>query len=577
MRLAAPPAVPRTALLALLLAALTACGSDDAADPDADAGPIDAGVDAPDPTLALFAPDHLLEIAIEMPEAAWDDLRQQNRPADVLMGEDCQAQPFGSPFTAQLATVTIDGTRYQEVAVRKKGFLGSLDDDKPSLKIKLDEVIEQDIAGLHGLTLNNNKQDPSAVRQCLAFRRFAAAGVPAPRCNFAHVTINGRDLGIYTHVEAVGKPFLRRHFGDDSGRLYEGTLADFRTGWLATFEPKTDETNPDRSDLEALATALTAPDGQLLAALEPVVDVEKFLTFWAMETLIEHGDGYANNTNNFFVYREPASGRFHFIPWGVDGVAATTRVDPDARYVMADGLLARRLYLLPATRARYLAKLQSLLDTTWDAVAINADVDRMETLILPRLATDPFAIGRDVRIAIDDVQAFVATRRAQMAPTISTPPAWTRALRVSYCFVELGPVAATFATTFKNADPPDVFAAGTGTLTGTISGAPIVSMRVGTNAQPSDDGRVSILVFNQESGTDVLVGVVNVPPAAVRPGVTIPIDIFAGYLVRFHITTGTAEVVGVLLGGTIRFTQGGVTEGAPVAGSWDATLFRSPF
>jgi hypothetical protein len=37
------------------------------------------------------------------------------------------------------------------------------------------------------MTLNNNKQDPSAIHQCLGYAVFADAGVPAPRCNFAHV------------------------------------------------------------------------------------------------------------------------------------------------------------------------------------------------------------------------------------------------------------------------------------------------------------------------------------------------------------------------------------------------------
>ena len=80
-----------------------------------------------------------------------------------------------------------------------------------------------EIAQIHGtrrFTLNNAKQDPSLIRQCLGFALFAQAGVPAPRCNFAHVTVNGHDLGIYANVEEVRKPMLARHFADDDGNLY---------------------------------------------------------------------------------------------------------------------------------------------------------------------------------------------------------------------------------------------------------------------------------------------------------------------------------------------------------------------
>jgi hypothetical protein len=135
------------AVLATLLV-MTACADDPgAAEPDG--GLVDASPDAPDLSAALFARDHVVEVAIELPAADWDAIRTQTRPGDTLVGADCQDAPFGSPFTARMATVTVDGQRLEQVAVRKKGFLGSLDDDKPSLKLKFDEVIaDQEVAGV---------------------------------------------------------------------------------------------------------------------------------------------------------------------------------------------------------------------------------------------------------------------------------------------------------------------------------------------------------------------------------------------------------------------------------------------
>jgi hypothetical protein len=564
------------AVLATLLV-MTACADDPgAAEPDG--GLVDASPDAPDLSAALFARDHVVEVAIELPAADWDAIRTQTRPGDTLVGADCQDAPFGSPFTARMATVTVDGQRLEQVAVRKKGFLGSLDDDKPSLKLKFDEVIaDQEVAGVRGLTLNNNRQDPSFLRQCLAYDLFSAAGLPAPRCNLAHVTVNGRDLGVFTNVESVNKRFLARHFASADGRLYEGTLSDFRTGWLATFEPKTDEANPDRSDLEALAAAVAVPDAQLLAALAPVVDVEEFLTFWAMETLLGHGDGYAGNTNNFFVYREPGSARLHFLPWGVDGVAQPAPATPPDSVVMANGVLARRLYLLPETRARYLARMQQLLDQVWDAPARVAAIDQLAALLLPRIGNDPFAAGQDVPAAIDELRRFFRERPRQVAPTIANAPPWTRALRASFCFIELGPMAATFSTTFKTADPPDVFAAGTGTLTGTLGGVPVTASRIGSNAKLGDGGAVEVQLFALVAPTEVLVAVVQVPPAAFAPGPPRPIPIFSSFLFRFDPTTGVGEIIGTLVGGTLELTQAAVRDGAPVVGRWSGTVYSSPF
>jgi hypothetical protein len=558
--------------VAIALALVVGCGGGEGDDPDAGMTP-DAG---PDPSDPIYDPARIVEVAIEMPEASWDTIRMQNRSADLLMGADCQAEPFPNPFTYVEATVTVDGLRLEQTGVRKKGFLGSLDDDKPSLKIKFDEYIDREAFGLSGLTLNNNKQDPAYLRQCITYQLFARAGVPAPRCNFAHVTINGRDLGVYTNVEAVGKKFLKRHFADNDGRLYEGTLSDFRTTWLATFEAKTNESDPDRSDLEAMVTAAAASDATLVSALDQRMSVERFLTFWAMETLTEHWDGYASNTNNYFIYRDPTTNLFDFIPWGTDGVMSSLGNQPGA-IVVANGILARRLYLLPATRDRFLTRVGELRDSVWDETEILAEIDRIETLIAPRVANDPFGNAAGFATALDEVRAFVSRRGDDIDAMLAAPPTWDAELRDSFCFVDLGPVQATFDTTFKTAEPPDIWAAGTGSLSGSIQGTPITPTMVGTNAAPSDGGRVAVLVFAQTSPMDILVVAVTLRPDQLVPGPAMPIELFTAYAVNFNLVSGTARVVGYLLGGTITLSQADDTEGAPVVGSFTSEIYDVPF
>ena len=95
------------------------------------------------------------------------------------------------------ATVSIDGERLDGVGVRKKGLIGSMSTERPSLKVKFSEYDDdQRYAGLERLTLNNCRL--LLIKQCLGYRLFAAAGVPAPRCGFAHVVVNGEDLGVST-------------------------------------------------------------------------------------------------------------------------------------------------------------------------------------------------------------------------------------------------------------------------------------------------------------------------------------------------------------------------------------------
>ncbi len=371
----------------------------------------------------LFDPAKIVEVNIEMAPADWDFIRtQQARNVDKLFGEDCLSEPFYSPFTYRTGTVTVNGEVLHNVGIRKKGFIGSLDENKPSLKIKFDEYVEgQELFGLDRLTLNNNKQDPTFVRQCLAYSLFRKAGVPAPRCNFAHVTVNGQNLGLFSNVESIKKRFLARHFSDNDGCLYEGTLSDFREGWTATFEAKTNQDAPGRNAILAIQVALELPDEQLEAALSQLINIDRFMNFWAVEVLINHMDGYTKGTNNFFVYFNPTTGLMEFIPWGVDGTF-TQSAKYGSRLVFARAMLARRLYMLPATRDKYVAAMRQILATVWNENELLGELDRMETLIAPIVAND-IQVDKSGK---SDVRTFTRTfiqeRRAEIEPVLDNPP-----------------------------------------------------------------------------------------------------------------------------------------------------------
>ena len=77
--------------------------------------------------------------------------------------------------------------------------------------------------------------------------------------------VNDDDVRVYANVEAIKKPMLRRLFGDDSGNLYKGTVADIRTGFTARIEKKTNEDEDDWSDLNALLAAIESPDDEFAA------------------------------------------------------------------------------------------------------------------------------------------------------------------------------------------------------------------------------------------------------------------------------------------------------------------------
>lgn len=536
----------------------------------------------------LFDPDRLLEVEVVLKKEDWDALRSQGRNLLDLFEGDCTAAPPDSPFTYFPADVLVNGQRILDVQVRKKGFIGSLDEIRPSLKINFEgsTADEQLLGGLDRLTLNNQRQDPSRIKTCLGDQLLAAAGVRAPRCSLAHVRVTTeegtQDLGIYAHVESIRRPFLRRVFGDDTGNLYEGAFgADFRPRWLSSFEPKTNDETSDRSDLEALARALgTASDAGLTAALGPHLDVDAFFTYWAMEGLIGHWDGYAGNTNNFFVYHHPGNDRFYFIPWGVDDILGQGNPlvgeGPVAPLVWARGKLAHRLYRTPEGSVAYQQRLASLLESVWNEAALLAEIDRMANLIAP-------VVG-DTRRVIDPVRQFVTSRRQQFNDAFRDgPPPADQPLGDRFCMEEAGNVHSEFSTVWSAIVPTFPAVPSTVRTEGMLFGIDLASAIdfqfavAGASDIAQFPDRSFIRVIFSLPGLGLYVVQASTSPLQLRPGNVVPLD---GDLLNVLVFVDPSQLpvrpilIGALANGTLALDSERVSTvpGEPIAGRIDADV-----
>ncbi len=541
-----------------------------------DAGAPDAG----DPTVAIFAPNHIVEVRIELAPADWETLRNQTRDLFTLLTGDCTAQPFPSPFTTFPATVTVDGTQLPQSTVKKKGFLGSLSANRPSLKLKFDaNVPKQKVSGLDALTLNNAQQDPSVVRQCLGYGLFRKAGLLAPRCNFAHVVVNGMDLGVYANVEAIDHDFIQRHFADDTGNLYEGTLSDFNPTFVNTFDLK--RGTPDKADLNRVIAALNGPEAELMTRLGAIVDTDEFIDFWAMETLVRHWDGYASNTNNFFVYADPTTGKFVFLPWGADAVFSPDPESADAPDgPMLRGELARRLYALPQLRARYLARVRTQLDSVFVESELRSEVTRMENLIRP--IAHPIQTAQ-LTTGLAGVRTFIDERRTKLTAALAIPPAPPTTQRAPPCMHPIGRFDSTFDTRWGTLGAQNPFITGTASFQLSFDAGVEDFMFTGSGAgidtMGNDGPKPGLNLVGAGTDGGFTAAVVRFdprlyPPATLGPQ---PLDLFGrvGYVLRF--TGGVVRPVGILGPGTIEFTQASATDGGVVSGRVSGTVVTWPF
>ena len=402
--------------------------------PSAALAPTALPTSAPDSD-SYFSLDRVLDIEIEIAAEDWDTLRHQTRTFGDLMAEIEEyglSRPFANIYTWFSGTVTVDGETHSNVGVRKKGFIGSQSDTKPSLKLRFDKYVDDQSLGgiIERMTLNNSIQDASMVNTCLAYRIFAAAGSPSPRCNFATVTVNGKNLGLYVHVEEIKKPFLARHFSSAEGNQYEGTVSDFTADYRGTLEKKSNEDADDWSDIDAVVSALRDPSAAGLEALAKTVDLDRFLSFWATEVIVGHWDGYAGNRNNYRFYREPG-GAFVFIPWGVDG-SFHLKDDPNPfdnisnppPSVLALSAIPSRLYDDADWRLKYVDRLKELLDTVWNEDELLEGVDRMATIIQKHALPEARSAAAE---NTSRVRKFILKRRGEILADITPePPDWPK-------------------------------------------------------------------------------------------------------------------------------------------------------
>ncbi len=182
------------------------------------------------------------------------------------------------------------------------------------------------------LNLNGEHNDPSIVRTKLSFDLYKKSGLPAPRTAHVELYVNGEYKGLYINVEHIDEEFAESRFGTKNGNLYKCLYpADliylgsnpgaykFESGGRRVYDLMTNKETDDYSDLANFIDVLNnTPAGELATELEPVFNVNGYLKHLALEVLTGHWDGYSFNKNNFYLYHNPLTDKFEFIPYDID-------------------------------------------------------------------------------------------------------------------------------------------------------------------------------------------------------------------------------------------------------------------
>jgi hypothetical protein len=376
---------------------------------------------------SLYALDNVLTIKIVMPQDDWDAVRTEPPKGGVCNFE----WTGGARFTwGKASSVEISGTHFParttftNVGVKKKSFCGSLNSEKPCLHLDFgkfsDTVTDaENLLGSRYLTLNNSIQDRSYIRQPLGYRLLGMAGLPHSRCNFARVSVNGTLIGqgfggvnspgMYVNAEPAMKRYIERNFGNMKGNLYEiEHHDDFVRERLEFISVEALSKFENKADLK-FAVDHIAANG--LAGANQMLDLDHFIKLYAMEFFLKHWDGYANNTNNTYIYNDVAAVeapgvtdvKFKMIPWGIDQT-----LQPDRPFKLARGGLIAKLVRDDATRRRQLIdQIGTFRETVFgrevQQSVLTPMIDQMEALLVgfgvPNVTAEIATVRQQLRLA----------------------------------------------------------------------------------------------------------------------------------------------------------------------------------
>lgn len=211
-----------------------------------------------------------------------------------------------------------DPKLWKGVAVKLKGSAGSFQgpDAKPGLSVSMAKF--QKAERWHGFLkwhLNNGTQDNSYLNEQMSCEIARKAGVPASRCAHALVKWQGRDLGLFVFKEAFDRDFLAKFYTNTNGDLYDG-------GFVSEIHVGMEKDQGDRlrqeNVQELIAACQEGDPKKRWERLEKILDVDEYISFTAVESLVCHWDGYNFNRNNYRLYFDADTGKGQFWIHGTD-------------------------------------------------------------------------------------------------------------------------------------------------------------------------------------------------------------------------------------------------------------------
>jgi spore coat protein H len=364
----------------------------------------------------LFQPGKVRTVQLTFTREQWRAIEPARTGHGSVGGEWLQGAPGkrnglaaarGIEFHNVHADLAIDNTRFRDVAVRYKGNGTYFDGDgKFSFKIDFNEYVKgQNYGGITKLNLHSNVTDPSWMNEPLAYRLYRDAGVPAPRTGYARLTLvvagQTRFAGLYSLVENVDGGFTDRALAAaKGGALFKPVsvslfryLGEDWTKYDQTYDPKSSLTPEQKKRIIDFTRLVTqAGDSEFASRLGEFVDLDEFASYMAVTVYLSDMDGMLGPGQNFYLYLNPKTRKFFFIPWDQDhsfgqfpfGGSQDQRTHLSIHKPwMGQKRFMERFFAVASFKSLYLKKLEEYSRTIFQPQRFAAQVDEIAAVIRP--------------------------------------------------------------------------------------------------------------------------------------------------------------------------------------------------
>lgn len=370
----------------------------------------------------IFPQDKVNRIDVVISSSDWTKM-QQDLSSNLSSSFPGGGPGGGAPGTVDFtpifvpASVFFNGIEWYEVGVRYKGnssLQSAYQSGIKKLALRFDfdeyegtypEIKNQRFYGFQKLSFSNNYDDVSFMHEKLAADIFRDAGLKAPQTAYYRMYIDygqgAKYFGLYTAVEIIEDTMLESQFGSSTGNCYKPDGTYLKTFSISTMEKKTNEELADYSDVQTFISYLnagtrTSDINQWKSDLESVFDVDNFMRWLAVNTVIQNWDTYGKMTHNFYLYNDPATSKLVWIPWDNNEALAAgkmTALSLSMSEVTTTWPLIRYLMDTPAYKSIYLNYLSQTIMGPFKPADIKEKYQYYYNLI------QPYVIGTDGEVS----------------------------------------------------------------------------------------------------------------------------------------------------------------------------------